>query len=111
MIPQFVFINKKLHKRFKMKKVLLSLAAASLLFVGCTEDKKPAETKVEAPKTETVAPAQEKKEEVAAPKEETKETVANTEEKEVKATEEDKKEEAETTKEESKETATEADKK
>ena len=108
MIPQFVFINKKLHKRFKMKKVLLSLAAASLLFVGCTEDKKPAETKVEAPKTETVAPAQEKKEE-------TKETVANSEEKEVKATEEDKKEEAETTKEESKEeskeTATEADKK
>ena len=52
-----------------MKKILLSLAAASLLFVGCTEDKKPAETKVEAPKTETVAPAQEKKEEVAAPKE------------------------------------------
>ena len=47
-----------------MKKILLSLAAASLLFVGCTEDKKPAETKVEAPKTETVAPAQEKKEEV-----------------------------------------------
>ena len=64
MIPQFVFINKKLHKRFKMKKVLLSLAAASLLFVGCTEDKKPAETKVEAPKTEVAAPAQEKKEEV-----------------------------------------------
>ncbi|MGH2278312.1 hypothetical protein ACRCD7_04130 [Aliarcobacter sp. ERUVET-7] len=80
-----------------MKKVLLSLAAASLLFVGCTEDKKPAETKVEAPKTEVAAPAQEKKEE-------TKETVANTEEKEVKATQDDKKEE-------SKETATEADKK
>ena len=91
-----------------MKKVLLSLAAASLLFIGCTEDKKPAETKVEAPKTETVAPAQEKKEEVAAPKEETKETVANSEEKEVKATQEDKKEDK---KEEAKETATKADKK
>ena len=64
-----------------MKKILLSLAAASLLFVGCTEDKKPAETKVEASKTETVAPAQEKKEEVAAPKEETKETATEADKK------------------------------
>ncbi|MCT7522063.1 hypothetical protein N5T57_03835 [Aliarcobacter cryaerophilus] len=63
-----------------MKKILLSLAAASLLFVGCTEDKKPAETKVEAPKTETVAPAQEK-EEVAAPKEESKETATEADKK------------------------------
>lgn len=53
-----------------MKKILLASAVALALFTGCTEDKKPAETKVETPKTEatttapaatTTAPAEDKK--------------------------------------------------
>ena len=76
-----MFYKQKLHKRFK-RKILLSLAAASLLF-GCTEDKNQLKQKVEAPKTgKTVAPAQEEKEEEATQKKrQKKETVANNEEK------------------------------
>ena len=46
-----------------MKKVLLSLAAASLLFVGCTEDKKEAKEQV-APKQEVTQNVEEKAKEV-----------------------------------------------
>ena len=42
-----------------MKKILLASAVALALFTGCTEEKKPAETKVEAPKTEATKPAEE----------------------------------------------------
>ncbi len=41
-----------------MKKILLASAVALALFTGCTEEKKPAETKVEAPKTEATKPAE-----------------------------------------------------
>lgn len=41
-----------------MKKILLASVIALALFTGCTEEKKSAETKVEAPKTETTKPAE-----------------------------------------------------
>ena len=41
-----------------MKKILLASVIALALFTGCTEEKKPAETKVEAPKIETTKPAE-----------------------------------------------------
>ena len=53
-----------------MKKISLASAVAVALFTGCTEEKKPAETKVEAPKTETTKPAEAPKA-VEAPKTET----------------------------------------
>lgn len=58
-----------------MKKILLASAVALALFTGCTEEKKPAQTKVEAPKTEATKPVEAPKA-VEAPKSEATTTTA-----------------------------------